>query len=100
MDEGWTALWLDSALQPSFSQNWLLLSVRTQELLYLLDEGAPSPKYPKTDAERRIQKSRQPNKFSQPCNWSLSVTLEENPPQGRALALKPNYFHETNMEMD
>lgn len=26
--------------------------------------------------------------------------LEESPPQGRALALKPNYFHETNTETD
>lgn len=88
------------ALHLSLPQNWLLLRVRTQEQPHPLDEGALSPKRTKIAAEGRIRKLGQPNKFSQPCSWSLSVRLEENPPQGRALALQPNYFHETNTEKD
>lgn len=85
-------------LRRSLSQNWLLLSVRTYEQPYLLDEGAPSPKWPKIDTDGKNTKIRATQQvflvlqLEPPCNAGGNLL------RGRALPLKPNHFPETNME--
>jgi len=84
---GFSLAWL--LLQPSLSQNWLLLSVRTQEQPYLLDEAATTPDCPKIDAEGRTRKSGQPNKFPQPCREASASCWRKTQPRAEPSPWNP-----------